>query len=492
MALQKADWEELLTDDVGEEIFAFAARIFPICRSITGDGVRQTLREIGSHLPLEVREVPTGTEAFDWTIPREWNIRDAYIKDGAGHKIVDFAQSNLHVMSYSVPVRKRVSRAELKEHVHTLPEQPDLIPYRTSYYADDWAFCMTHRQFEGLAEDAYDVVIDSSVNSGSLTYGEYLHKGETDEEFLLSAHVCHPSLANDNCSGVALLTHLARRMAGLRTRLSYRFLFAPGTIGAIAWLAGNEDKIGRIKHGLVVSMVGDGGGPTYKKSRGGDAAIDRAMAHILRHSGLTPTIEDFSPYGYDERQYCSPGFNLPVGLFQRSKYGTIPQYHTSADNLAFIKSQYLLESYDAIVKTIGVIENDAVYTNTLPRCEPQLGKRGLYRRIGGKDIATENMAMLWVLNFSDSTHSLLDIAERSKLPFEIVLRATRLLEARGLLNSWTIGSRVSRARISLAVRPRTTASAAALENTCSKSKYSSYNWSGTTYETSARKAVDDA
>jgi aminopeptidase-like protein len=431
--LQSDDWAQLLTHEVGEEIFAFAAKIFPICRSITGDGVRQTLREIGSHLALQVHEVPTGTEVFDWTIPREWNIRDAYIKNGAGDKIVDFARSNLHVMSYSIPVRKRVSLAELKEHVHTLPQQPDLIPYRTSYYADDWAFCMAHRQLEGLREETHEVVIDSSLETGSLTYGEYLHKGETDEEFLLSAHVCHPSLANDNCSGVALLTHLARRMAGLRTRYSYRFLFAPGTIGAIAWLAHNEHKSRRIKHGLVVSMVGDGGGPTYKKTRRDDTAIDRAMGHVLRHSELTPTIEDFSPYGYDERQYCSPGFNLPVGLFQRSKYATIPQYHTSADNLHFIKPEHLLESYSVIVKTIGVIEKDAVYRSMIPKCEPQLGKRGLYRRVGGKNIATENMAMLWVLNLSDGAHSVLDIAERAKLPFEIVLRATQILEAHGLL-----------------------------------------------------------
>jgi aminopeptidase-like protein len=427
------DWEQLLTPDEGDEIFAFAVRIFPICRSITGDGVRRTLREIGSHVPLEMREVPTGTEVFDWTVPREWNIRDAYIKNSAGDKVVDFAQSNLHVMSYSIPIRKRVSLAELREHVHTLPEQPDLIPYRTSYYVDDWAFCMTHRQLVSLREDAYDVVIDSSLESGCLTYGEYLHKGETDEEFLLSAHVCHPSLANDNCSGVALLTHLARRMRGLRTRYSYRFLFAPGTIGAIAWLAGNEVRSRRIKHGLVVSMVGDGGGPTYKKTRRGDAAIDRTIGHVLRHSGLTSTIEDFSPYGYDERQYCSPGFNLPVGLFQRSKHGTIPQYHTSADDLAFIKPEHLLESYSVIVKTIGVIENDDVYRNVMPRCEPQLGKRGLYRRVGGEDVAAENMAMLWVLNLSDGAYSLLDIAERSKLPFGIVLRAARQLEAHGLL-----------------------------------------------------------
>jgi aminopeptidase-like protein len=433
MDLRRDDWSQLLTHDLGEEILAFAAKIFPICRSITGDGVRQTLRQIGSHLPLKVSEVPTGTKVFDWTIPREWNIHDAYIKNAAGDKVVDFTRSNLHVMSYSLPVRKRLSLAELRGHVHTLPEQPDLIPYRTSYYADDWAFCMTHRQLENLREDAYDVVIDSTLESGSLTYGEYLHKGETDEEFLLSAHICHPSLANDNCSGLALLTHLAWRMVGLRTRYSYRFLFAPGTIGAIAWLAANEARSGLIKHGLVVSMVGDAGGPTYKKSRRGDTAIDRAMEHVLRHGGMASVIEDFSPYGYDERQYCSPGFNLPVGLFQRSKYGTIPQYHTSADDLSFIKPEHLRESYSVIVKAIGVVENNAIWRNMAPNCEPQLGKRGLYRRVGGENIAAENMAMLWALNLSDGDHSLLDIAERSKLPFAIVLRAARLLEQHGLL-----------------------------------------------------------
>ena len=315
MEFQKSLSEQLVTDGIGEQIFALAAKLYPICRSITGDGVRETLREIGTHIQLEVHEVPTGTAVFDWTIPREWNIRDAYIKNERGEKIVDFAQSNLHVVSYSVPVRRRVSLAELKKHLYTLPEQPDLIPYRTSYYAENWGFCMAHRQFESLRDETYEVLIDSSLEDGFLTYGEYLHKGETEDEFLLSAHVCHPSLANDNCSGMALLTHLAKQMASLRTRYSYRFLFAPGTIGAITWLARNEDKIQRIKYGLVLSMVGDGGGPTYKKSRRGNAKIDRAVAHVLRHSGLTPTILDFFPYGYDERQYCSPGFQLIGGTF---------------------------------------------------------------------------------------------------------------------------------------------------------------------------------
>jgi aminopeptidase-like protein len=422
--------DQIVDPKIGEEIFALVAQIFPICRSITGNGVRQTLREIRMHIPLEIHEVPTGTEIFDWTVPREWNIRDAYIKDSRGNKVVDFGQSNLHVMSYSTPVCKRMSLAELKQHIHTLPEQPDLIPYRTSYYAEDWAFCMAHRELESLRDEIYEVVIESSLEDGYLSYGEYLHRGETEDEFLFSAHICHPSLANDNCTGVALLTHLAKRMIGLKTHYSYRFVFAPGTIGAITWLALNEKKTCHIKHGLVMSMVGDGGGPTYKKSRRGDAAIDRALVHVLGHSGLPATVLDFSPYGYDERQYCSPGFNLPVGLFQRSRFGAVPQYHTSADNLDFVRPKHLTESYHLIAQALDVIENDAIYCNTNPKCEPQLGKRGLYGAIGGDK---ESMALLWVLNLADGTRSLLEIAECSKLPFAVVRGTANKLQEHGLL-----------------------------------------------------------
>jgi aminopeptidase-like protein len=434
MELQKHFSEQLVTDGLGEQIFALAARLYPICRSITGDGVRETLREIGAHIRLEVHEVPTGTPVFDWTIPREWNIRDAYIKNERGEKIVDFAQSNLHVVSYSTPVHRLVSLSDLKKHLHSLPDRPDLIPYRTSYYTQNWGFCMTHRRLESLRDETYEVLIDSSLQDGFLTYGEYLHKGEIQDEFLLSAHVCHPSLANDNCSGVALLTHLAKRMAGLRTRYSYRFLFAPGTIGAITWLSRNEERARLIKHGLVISMVGDGGGPTYKKSRRGNAQIDRAVIHVLRHSGFVPSIIDFFPYGYDERQYCSPGFNLPVGLFQRSMFGTVPQYHTSADDLAFISADNLAQSYRLIAATLDVIENDIVCRSTQPRCEPQLGKRGLYRAIGqDKGAEAANMALLWVLNLSDDAHSLLDIAELANLPFSVVYSTALLLQRHGLL-----------------------------------------------------------
>jgi aminopeptidase-like protein len=427
--------DQLMSDTIGEDIYDLAATLYPICRSITGNGLRETLGLLGQHIDLDLFEVPTGIRVFDWTVPREWNIRDAFIRDASGRKVVDFAQSNLHVMSYSVPVRRHMSLAELKEHIHTLPEQPDLIPYRTSYYAENWGFCLTQRQFESLPDETYEVVIDSSLQDGFLTYGEHLHRGEMEDEVLFSAHICHPSLANDNCSGMALLTCLAKRMAGMKTRYSYRFIFAPGTIGAITWLSRNRDRVHRIKHGLVVSMVGDGGGPTYKRSRRGNSLIDRAFIHVLRHSGLTPSIHDFSPYGYDERQYCSPGFNLPVGLFQRSMFGTIPQYHTSADNLGFIGAEHLAVSYRLIAAALDVIENDAVYLNTIPECEPQLGQRGLYHSaIGGStDAAAANMAMLWVLNLSDGSHSLLEIADRSGLSFASIHSAAQRLKEHGLL-----------------------------------------------------------
>jgi aminopeptidase-like protein len=417
---------------VGGDIFALAAKLYPICRSITGNGVRETLDYLRRHIPLDVREVPTGTQVFDWTIPREWNIRDAYIKNLAGERIVDFHTSNLHVVNYSMPVQERLPLETLKKHVFTLPDQPDLIPYRTSYYDEQWGFCMAHNQLMELPDDLYDVFIDATLEDGSLTYGEYLHRGQTDEEFLLSAHICHPSLANDNCSGVSLLVHLAARLAAVKTRYSYRFVFAPGTIGAIAWLARNQQTVDRIRLGLVVSCVGDGGGPTYKKSRRGHSAIDRVMMHALRHAAPSPRILDFSPYGYDERQYCSPGFNLPIGVFQRSQFATFPQYHTSDDNLDFIKPEYLATSYRMICAALDIVENDCQPRNTMPMCEPHLGRRGLYSAVGGQGPGS-SLALLWVLNLADGRNSLLDIAERADMPFAVVADAANRLCESGLL-----------------------------------------------------------
>jgi len=419
---------------IGEDIFSLAAELYPICRIITGDGVRQTLRHISRHINLAVREVPSGTRVFDWTVPREWNIRDAFVKNAEGSRVIDFKRSNLHVLNYSSPVQAKLSLGELKEHIFTLPDQPEVIPYRTSYYAERWGFCMAHNRLIELPDGIYEVFIDSSLEEGQLTYGEYLHPGESADEFLLSTHICHPSMANDNCSGLALLTYLAKHLEGRKTRFSYRFLFSPGTIGAITWLALNEHNLGKIKHGLVISGVGDGGGPTYKKSRGGEAIIDRVMSHILQHAAPGAVVLDFTPYGYDERQYCSPGIDLPVGSFQRSQFGTFPEYHTSADDLSFIRPAHLAESFGMISAALDIVEGDYLPKSAMPKCEPQLGRRGLYSSVGGnKEAPSQSMALLWVLNFADGKHSLLDIANRSQMPFSIIADAARRLREKGLL-----------------------------------------------------------
>lgn len=426
---------ERWTESAGEEIYAFASQLFPICRSITGEGVRDTLRLIAQSVPLQITEIPTGTRVFDWVVPREWTIRDAYIKNERGERIVDFRRSNLHVLNYSIPVNRRMSLDELRPNLHTLPDQPDLIPYRTSYYAEQWGFCLSHRQLSTLTDGTYEVVIDSSMSDGHLVYGEYFHKGESETEVMLSAHICHPSLANDNCSGMAVLAQLAARMQHRRTRLSYRFLFAPGTIGTIAWLCRNEANAGKIAHGLVLAGIGDRGNPTYKRTRRGNAKIDRVMESLLETPEFIGSVVDFSPYGYDERQYASPGFNLNVGLLQRSPFATFPQYHTSADDLDFITPASLQNSYELVSAAIDVLEADRTMVNLAPKCEPQLGRRNVFDSIGGKNPDESRMAVLWALNMSDGTHSLFDIAERADLPFATVAVVVSQLEEVGLLRS---------------------------------------------------------
>jgi len=433
--------EPLPKTGIGEEMHRFIADLFPICRSITGDGVRETLRMVGSQIPLEIHEVPTGTQVFDWTIPKEWNIKDAYIKNSRGDRVVDFRRSNLHVMSYSVPVRARMSLEELKKHIYTLPEHPDWIPYRTSYYQERWGFCLSQNQLSAMPDEEYEVCIDSTLEPGHLTYGESVIEGDTTEEILLSCHVCHPSLCNDNLSGVALLAFLASHLRTVPLRYTYRFLFIPGTIGSIAWLCVNEGKTERISHGLVAACVGDSGASTYKKSRRGNAEIDRVAAHVLRTSGKEYQIVDFFPYGYDERQYCSPGFNLPVGCLMRTPHGKYPEYHTSADNLEFVETESLEDSFMNYLRVIHVLEHNRTYVNRLPKCEPQLGKRGLYSAVGGSaDAATRQLAMLWVLNGADGDHTLLDIAERSGMKFENLQEAADLLVSHGLLDTRAGGS----------------------------------------------------
>jgi len=419
----------------GEELYKLVAELYPICRSITGDGVRRTLeivdRELGG---LQVSEVPTGTQVLDWTVPREWNVRGAWVADAAGERVIDFQASSLHLLGYSVPVRATMPLAELRQHLFTLPDHPDWVPWRTSYYAERWGFCASQRLVDSLPDGDYEVCVDTTLADGHLTYGEHLVEGQTDEEVLVSCHVCHPSLANDNLSGIAVATGLARRLAERRPRYRYRFLFTPGTIGSVTWLARNEDRVGRIRHGLVLACVGDPGGFTYKRSRRGDADIDRAVAHVLGRSGRPHRVVDFTPYGYDERQYCSPGFDLPVGCLSRTPYAAYPEYHTSADDLDLVGPAQLQESLEVCWEVVQVLEADRRYVNLSPKGEPQLGRRGLYGQIGGRSDAEERqMAMLWVLNQSDGRMSLLDVAERSGLPLALLAEVAAALEEAGLL-----------------------------------------------------------
>ena len=439
--------------EIGTEMYDIMVKLYPICRSITGDGVRKTLDIISEQIPLEKHEIPTGTEVFDWTIPKEWNRKDAYVKKSNGEKIINFQKSNLHILNYSVPVHKTVSLSELKDHLFTLPDQPTLIPYRTSYYYENWGFCITHNQFLQLEEDEYEVVIDSTLEDGSLSYGEYFIKGESESEVLLSCYICHPSMCNDNLSGVVLLTFLAKHIKNLSLKYSYRFLFIPETIGAITWLCRNEHNTRKIKHGLVATCVGDSGISTYKKSRQGSAEIDQTVIDVLKNSGDDYKIVDYDPLGSDERQFCSPGFNLPVGSLRKTITLAVSEYHTSADNPHFVQPKYLADSFSKYFKVILKLEenfgkfysknneeelpeidskNDQVFLNLNPKCEPKLDKTGVYRKIGG-ETSNDALTILWVLNYSDGKHSLRHISLKSGIDLKQIKQAAELLQAKKLL-----------------------------------------------------------
>jgi aminopeptidase-like protein len=434
-SVKNLEIERHKSDELGQNMYQLITKLYPICRSITGAGFRETLNIIKGYIPLKIHEVPSGTEVYDWTVPKEWNIKDAYIKNSQGKRIVDFNNSNLHVVNYSIPVNQKMSLAELQEHLFTLPDYPDWIPYRTTYYKESWGFCLTHKQYLELsAEETYEVVIDSSLEDGHLTYGEYFIAGETTEEVLISCHSCHPSLCNDNLSGISVAVFLAQQLSQLPRRYSYRFLFIPGTIGSVTWLCQNEAQVTNIKHGLVLTCVGDAGKFTYKKSRRGNADIDNISEYVLSNSGKEYEIIDFFPYGYDERQYCSPGFNLAVGCFMRSPHGSFPEYHTSADNLDFVQPEYVADTYTQCLTILQILENNKTYLNQNPKCEPRLGKRGLYRAIGGQaEEALNELAILWVLNLADGEHTLLDMAQRSGMAFDVINKAAIALLKHDLL-----------------------------------------------------------
>jgi aminopeptidase-like protein len=419
---------------LGDEAYDLMRRLFPLCRSLTGDGVAGTFDLIEEHIPITRTEVPSGTRVFDWVVPDEWNIRDAYVAAPDGTRVVDFRDSTLHVVSYSEPVRATLSLDELRERLFTLPDQPDLVPYRTSYYARTWGFCLSHRRLLELEPGDYEVSIDSTLEPGHLTFAELLLEGATDDEVLISTYVCHPSLANDNLSGIVVATALAKELARRPLRHSYRFLFAPGTIGPLTWLHENRDRLDRVVHGLTVSCIGDGGDLTYKRSRRGDADVDRAVATVLRDSGNPHRVLEWEPWGGDERQFCAPGFDLPVGTLMRTPHGEFDGYHTSADGLERITPSALEDSIRTCLAVIDVLETNGTFTNLSPYGEPQLGRRGLYRSAGGAvDTPDDERGLLWVLNQSDGSASLLDIAGRSGLAYPVIRRAAARLEEAGLL-----------------------------------------------------------
>ncbi len=432
-AFKRMNFRKVNIEQQGKWMYSLSEQLYPICRSITGNGVRQTLSIINDLIPLEISEVPSGTKAFDWEIPNEWNIRDAWIKNPKNEKIVDFKKNNLHILNYSGPVAKKVELKELKNHLFTLPGFPEWIPYRTSYYKLQWGFCLSYNQYKDLEDGEYEVFIDSDLNPGSLTYAQCYIPGKSNKEVLISCHICHPSLCNDNLSGIVIAVNLARLLYMTKPYYSYRFLFVPGTIGSITWLSKNEDKIGNIKHGLVLSLLGDPSAFHYKKSRQGCSEIDQILEYLLK-SRKNSKILDFSPYGYDERQYCSPGFNLPVGSLSRKPFGEFPEYHSSADNLDFISPFNLSESLNLMLDIVTVLEGNKAFINTNPKGEPQLGKRGLYDNVGGQGQSKYfQMALLWLLNLSDGNNSLLDIANKSGIEFEVLVSASKKLAKATLL-----------------------------------------------------------
>lgn len=417
-----------------QEISALLSRLYPILRSITGPGVRQTLDILSEIHPIALTEVPTGTKVFDWVVPREWSVREAWIKGPDGRKVVDITDHTLHLLNYSAPFSGRLSLEDLRPHLYSLPDHPDWIPYRTSYYNENWGFCLTDRQLQGLEAGEYEVKLDSSLDEGSLTYGEIVLPGEIEDEILISTHVCHPSLANDNLTGMALAINLARRLGQGRRRHTIRFLFVPVTIGSITWLALNEDKVQRIKHGLVITGVGDASPFTYKRSRRGTASIDRAAERVLGASCELHRVIDFYPYGYDERQFNSPGFDLPVGRFSRASHGEYPEYHSSGDNLEFVRPASVVRGLELVQQIVQMVDQDAIYLSCNPKGEPQLGKHGLYRKVAGQTgQQTDELALLWIMSCSDGRHTLSDIADRAQLPVERLRAAADRLEQHGLV-----------------------------------------------------------
>ena len=417
--------------NIGETLYSWAEDLFPICRSITGPGVRETLSYFKEILPnLKIHSVPTGTEVFDWTVPNEWFIQDAYIEDSHGNKIVDFANNNLHLVGYSKPINEWMDLSVLDKHLHSLPGQPDAIPYVTSYYNTNWGFCLTHNQRELLREGMYHVVIDSELKHGVLNYGELIIKGETNEEVLLSTYICHPSMANNELSGPIVTTGIARWIDTLKNpRYTYRIIFIPETIGSIVYLSKHSEYMkAHTIAGLVLTCIGDDRDYSFLPSRSGGTLIDRVGSYVLNNYVKSYTQYSYLDRGSDERQYCSPGIDLPVCSVMRSKYGTYPEYHTSLDNLTLISSDGLKGGFNIIKKIIEILEFNQVYKSKTP-CEPQLGKYDLYPTISVKESKQYELSdvMLNILAYTDGCNDMLEISKIIRKDFFTVHKVMKIL-----------------------------------------------------------------
>jgi aminopeptidase-like protein len=424
-----------VTQNLGVEMHGWARDLFPICRSLTGDGVRETLAYLGRLVPnLTVHEVPSGTQAFDWTVPDEWNIRGAYIEDEHGNRIVDFARSNLHVVGYSTPVDEWMTLAELQPHLHSLPEQPGAIPYVTSYYVRRWGFCLPHAQRESLPDGRYHVVIDSTLAPGSLTYGEVILPGAEKKEVLLSTYICHPSMANNELSGPVVTSALARWIASMpERRFTYRIVFVPETIGAIVYISRHLEELRKnVVAGYVVTCVGDDRAYSLLRSRAANSIADRAAKLVLDRHAPDHVEYSYLDRGSDERQYCSPGVDLPVASIMRTRYNSYPEYHTSLDDLTLVTPTGLEGGFVALSKTIRLIEHNHVYQTTTP-CEPQLGKRGLYPTLSTRGAGYAVRAMTNVLAYSDGTRDLVDLASFIGISADEAIETADKLVSAGLL-----------------------------------------------------------
>ena len=421
-----------------DEIESVFDKLWPINRSLTGHGNRETLKILDEVTALHFHEEDSGTDCYDWKIPPEWNVFEAYIEDEKGNRVIDFRNNNLHVVGYSVGVDIVLSFNQLKEHLYYLDEHPDWIPYKTAYYKRIWGFCLSYNTFKTLDQDVkYHVVIKADHDpEGSMTYADRLIKGDLEEEILFSTYICHPSMANNELSGPLVTIFLQRELEKrLNRRFSYRFFYGPETIGAVNYLHKNEKHLlSHLKGVMVVTTVGDAGEFTYKLSKKGNSAIDRIVQIILRQDYPNAIVEKYSPSGSDERQYGSPGFNFEVSSLMRTRYLKYEEYHTSADNKSFVSFEAMEETVNVYLKIIEFLENNYVFKRLIPNCEPHLSKWGLYTDIkSSPERHKEVLAYKWILALSDGVMSFLDIVEQSEMPYELMIRAANILRAKGLI-----------------------------------------------------------